>query len=89
MVDSLGFVVHPEKSVFEPVQIIDFLGFTINTIDKTVTLTDTKKHAIFSLCSEVLSKSNKMSTRYLSRTLGKFSSCFFWLYLMENYVIEP
>ena len=30
LLDSLGYVVHPEKSVFIPTQKLDFLGFKTN-----------------------------------------------------------
>ena len=76
LLDSLGFVVHPEKSIFEPTQIIEFLGFIINTIDMTVSLTNTKKHDTFLLCNEALLISNKITIRYLSKILGKVSSSF-------------
>ena len=34
MLQSLGFVIHPEKSVLYPTQTIIFLGFIINTVDR-------------------------------------------------------
>ena len=39
VVRSAGFVVHPEKSVFEPAQIITYLGCILNSIDMTVKIT--------------------------------------------------
>ena len=41
--DKLGFVVHPQKSVFIPTQNLLFLGFVINSITVTLTLTVHKK----------------------------------------------
>ena len=40
---ELGFVIHPEKSVLYPTQKITFLGFIIDTVNMTVTLTPEKK----------------------------------------------
>ena len=39
VVRSAGFVVHPEKSVFEPAQIITYLGCILNSIDMSVKIT--------------------------------------------------
>lgn len=30
LIDNLGFIAHPDKSVFIPTQELDFLGFTLN-----------------------------------------------------------
>ena len=40
---NLGFTVHPEsKSSFYPTQQIEFLGFEINSVSITITLTNAK-----------------------------------------------
>ena len=39
---KLGFVVHSDKSVFEPTQEIEFLGFIINSLNMSVTLSTAK-----------------------------------------------
>ena len=39
---NLGFTIHPVKSVLQPQQQIDFLGFALGSITMTVTLTDAK-----------------------------------------------
>ena len=39
---SLGFKIHPEKSVVIPTQVLEFLGFILNSILMTVTLTEKK-----------------------------------------------
>ena len=54
MLDKLGFVLYPDKSAFLPKQIIVFLGFTINSVDMTVTLTDEKILNIKTLILQVL-----------------------------------
>ena len=40
---DLGFVVHEKKNVFQPTQSLVFLGFVLNSINMTVTLTTDKK----------------------------------------------
>ena len=42
--NDLGYVIHPEKSVFLPAKIITFLGFEINSQEMTVELSTEKKH---------------------------------------------
>ena len=39
LLDKVGFVIHPEKSVLLPTQIISFLGFVLNSILMQVSLT--------------------------------------------------
>ena len=51
---SLGFTTHPEKSKFIPTQCITYLGFILNTIQMTTTLTLEKKEKILNLCQEIL-----------------------------------
>ena len=34
-IDSLGLVAHPEKSVFNPSQQLEFLGFILNSVSMT------------------------------------------------------
>ena len=40
MFGSLGFVIHPRKSTFEPSTLMEFLGFLIDSISMRVSLTD-------------------------------------------------
>ncbi len=46
---SLGFMIHPEKSIVTPTQIIEFLGFVLNSILMIVKLTDRKAEK-YSIC---------------------------------------
>ena len=43
ILQALGFIVHPEKSILQPTQVLTFLGFVIDTVNMTVTLTEDKK----------------------------------------------
>ena len=54
VLDSLGFIVHPLKSVLQPTQRIDFLGFWLGLINMIVSLTDRKVDKIRSVCAELL-----------------------------------
>jgi len=75
MFDSLGFIIHPDKSNFEPSQEMEFLGFVINTVNMTVSLTKSKKTAIITLCQNVL-VNKRITIRKLAKVIGKFNSCF-------------
>ena len=43
LLSSLGFIIHPDKSIFLPKQEITFLEFNINSQKMEITLADTKK----------------------------------------------
>ena len=52
--DSLGFLVHDEKSQLEPTQEITYLGFVINSKEMTVTLTEERKQKVMQTCIDLL-----------------------------------
>ena len=52
--DSLGFTVHPVKSVLQPTQRIEFLGFWLDLVNTIVSLTDRKVDKIRSVCAVLL-----------------------------------
>jgi len=78
--DKLGFVIHPEKSVFIPSQTIEYLGVIIDSNKMTVTLTADKKTTIFNLCLELLTEkmpcirkvAKLLSSHAWETTLSKF-----------------
>ena len=70
---SLGFIIHPEKSLFSPTQTLEFLGFVINSSTMTIRLTESKKQAVHDLCLTALNL-RKIKIRFLAKILGKFSS---------------
>ena len=51
---NLGFTIHPVKSVLQPQQKIDFLGFVLDSITMTVTLTDATAMKVRSACQNLL-----------------------------------
>lgn len=56
LLDSLGFTIHPTKSVFVPVQEIAFLGFLINSKKMSVSLLQEKANEIKNLGSKLIIK---------------------------------
>jgi hypothetical protein len=56
LLDDLGFTIHPTKSALEPTQVIEFLGFTIDSRTMRINLTERKaidiyKNALFASCN--------------------------------------
>ena len=43
---KLGFILHPVKSVLKPVQVLIFLGFVLDSVNMTVSLTQEKIQGI-------------------------------------------
>lgn len=44
---SQGFKIQPEKSVVIPTQVLEFLGFTLNSVLMRVTLTEKKAENVY------------------------------------------
>jgi hypothetical protein len=75
MFEALGFVIHPRKSTFMPTTTLEFLGFIIDSLAMTVSLTIAKKEKIEQMCRDILLK-NSVSIRSVARLLGNFTSSF-------------
>jgi hypothetical protein len=75
LITRLGFVVHPSKSVFEPTQILEFLGFLLNSRTMTVTLTSKKVTKIVAACEHLL-KQKSITIRELASLIGTLVSTF-------------
>ena len=70
---ELGFTIHPEKLVLVPTQQIIFLGFVIDSVKMTVTLTEERKQSIYMLCQNSLP--NYQATIWdLAQTIGVIMS---------------
>ena len=67
---SLGLLIHPEKSLNIPSQIATVLGFIINSLDMTISLTTEKKTSLLELCHKTM-QSNQITIRDLARLIGK------------------
>lgn len=72
---SLGLLIHPEKSLDIPSQIATVLGFIINSLDMTISLTTEKKTSLIELCHRTM-QSNQITIRDLARLNGKLVSSF-------------
>ena len=70
---KLGFYINVEKSIFFPAQILEYLGFIIDSLNMTIQLTPKKECSIAALCKEAL-HSHKLTIRDISRLLGKMTS---------------
>lgn len=70
LLDSLGFTIHPTKSVFMPVQEIAFLCFLINSKKMTVSLLQEKANEIKNLGSKLIIK-HEIQIRELAQLIGK------------------
>ena len=75
LLDALGFVPHPKKSVFIPTQTLVFLGFLLNSINMTVSLTSEKAKKLKSAVSCLLSCETP-SIREVAQVLGLIISSF-------------
>ena len=70
----LGFIVHHSKSTFIATQRIEFLGFIIDTVNMTITLTLRKKEKIKELGYGLLH--NEVTIRMVSRYVGNLTAAF-------------
>ena len=73
---SLGFKIHPEKSVIIPTQILEFLGFILNSILMLVTLTNKKAVKILQLCQKFSLPNKRFTIREVASFLGTLVSSF-------------
>jgi len=72
---DLGFILNQEKSVFEPRQIITFLGFVLNSVAMTVALTPGKATKLVTKAKTILGKQSP-SIREVSELIGLMVSSF-------------
>jgi hypothetical protein len=75
LLERLGFVIHPLKSIFTPVQELNFLGFLINSHKMTICLTEEKKAKLLSLINNILT-SNIIKIRCVAQVIGHMVSSF-------------
>ena len=72
---DLGFILNHEKSVFEPKQVITFLGFVLNSVTLTVALTPEKATKLVTKATTVLAKQSP-SVREVAELVGLMMSSF-------------
>jgi len=75
MFDNLGFVVHREKSKFNPSQEIVFLGFRLNSVKMTIPLTESKSKKLKLLFSKLLTI-KAPTLRFLAKVIGTLVCAF-------------
>ena len=73
LLDKLGFTINMKKSVFTPSQVIEFLGFIMDSKNMTVTLPFDKKSSIKTMCEQTLAKAI-LTIRHIACLLGKFNA---------------
>ena len=74
-IESLGLVAHPGKSVFNPSQQLEFLGFLLNSVSMTIRLTPEKATGLKTTCHSLLTNPSP-TIRELARVVGKIVSSF-------------
>ena len=72
---SLGFIIHPDKSVFEPTQNIQFLGVIIDSNSMEIILTPERAKDLKKCCINA-EKKKKLTIRALARVIGKLVAAF-------------
>ena len=75
LLDKVGFVIHHEKSVLLPTQIITFLGFVLNSILMQVSLTPERALKLKDACEHLLATAFP-SIRDVAQVLGLMTSSF-------------
>ena len=75
LLDSLGFVVHPDKSVFIPTQKLVFLGFVLDSVSMLVYLTPDKALKL-KQAATALFNCNNPTIREVAKVLGLIVSSF-------------
>ena len=73
--DSLGFIIHPVKSLFIPTQTITFLGFILDSRNMAVSLTQQKQLKLKNACLHII-KVKKPTIRLIAQLLGLMTSSF-------------
>ena len=75
LLTRLGFVPHPTKSVFEPTQNLEFLGFQLNSVTMQVKLTPKKIERLINACQRALAPQT-LSIRDLASLIGSLVATF-------------
>ena len=73
LLTTLGFVINEDKSVTSPTQELEFLGFLVNSMTMTLSLSPGKIKNIRKDCQRLVN-SRIVSVRNIARLLGKLSA---------------
>ena len=69
LLQDLGYMISEEKSVITPTHVIDYLGFTINSVTMMVTMTEKKTQKVKKCVQKIMSRDN-CSIRELAAIIG-------------------
>ena len=69
--DELGFMVHPEKQSLGPSHILVYLGFILNSLNMTLTLTQENIEKIIPMC-KALPQQPSCTIRHLTKVIESF-----------------
>ena len=73
LLENLGFIVNTKKSIFKPVQAIEFLGLTVSSRDMTLYLPGDKMKSIRADARRLLGMES-VTARDLARLIGKMNA---------------
>ena len=73
LLQCLGFTINWEKSVTDPRQVMEYLGFLINSVEMTMALPEKKMKDLQDQCRQLL-RSSKASARQLAALIGKMTA---------------
>ena len=73
LLQKLGFIINWKKSELQPEQIMEFLGFSVNSMDMTLSLPRNKILDIRSRCQDMIPCSS-VSVRQLAKLIGKLTA---------------
>ena len=74
--DSLGFIIHPDKSVFIPTQRLVLLGFVIDSVTMTVTLPPGNILSVKTGCTSLRDGNSPLTIREVAQVIGKLIASF-------------
>ena len=75
LLQKVGFHINEKKSVLVPTQQIEYLGFSLDSANLTVTLPREKRNSVVEACTELL-QSPKRPIRVVARTIGVLVATF-------------
>lgn len=94
LLQDLGLIIHPDKSVFIPKRVLTFLGFVINSIDMTVKLSPDKANHLQEACTKLLNTQHP-TIRDVAQVIGLMVSsapavelCMLFYRTLENEKID-
>ena len=74
LLENLGFLLNSKKCITEPSQTMEFLGFTINSTEMTLSLPEAKVSKIRKECRHALNQ-HSSTGRKLAHLIGLLSAC--------------